>query len=140
MICSSDTSSGVVTTVWQTLNINWTSTSLQGEYGGPMSCYVMLCQLKTIKNEVIIGVLLSSCLSFKYTNKLLIDNLTLYFSVRSYQSGPLSLVEECRGLVESYKVLKYFHDVATPALLRHKEPAQGMKHFVHCAFRWFFIA
>ena len=29
------------------------------------------------------------------------------------------------SLVESFKVLKYFHSDATPALLCHKEPAQG---------------
>ena len=29
------------------------------------------------------------------------------------------------SLVESFRVLKYIHSVATPALLCHKEPAQG---------------
>ena len=32
-------------------------------------------------------------------------------------------VEAWLSLVESFKVLKYFHGVATPALLCHKEPA-----------------
>ena len=46
-------------------------------------------------------------------------NIRSYYgsSVRHYinQSGPLSLVE-------SFKVLKYFHGVATPPLLCHNEP------------------
>ena len=29
------------------------------------------------------------------------------------------------SLVESFRVMKYFHSDATPALLCHKEPAQG---------------
>ena len=46
----------------------------------------------------------------------------------SRQSGALSLVgrvEIVLSLVESFIELKYFHDVATPALLCHKELAQG---------------
>ena len=42
------------------------------------------------------------------------------------QSGALSLVRIVQAwlsLVESFKVFKYFHDVATPTLLCHKEPA-----------------
>ena len=42
----------------------------------------------------------------------------------SYQSGALSLVglvEIVLSLVETFIELKYFHDVATPALLCHKE-------------------
>ena len=41
------------------------------------------------------------------------------------QSGALSLVgrvEIVLSLVESFTELKYFHDVATPAPLCHKEP------------------
>ena len=34
-------------------------------------------------------------------------------------------VEALLSLVESFIVLKYFHGDATPALLCHKEPAQG---------------
>ena len=44
-----------------------------------------------------------------------------------YQSGALSLVgrvEIVLSLVGSFIELKYFHDVATPALLCHKEPAR----------------
>ena len=37
-------------------------------------------------------------------------------------------VEAWLSLVESFKVSKYFHGVATPALLCHKEPAQGMQN------------
>ena len=44
-----------------------------------------------------------------------------------HQSGALSLVgivEIVLSLVETFIELKYFHDVATPALLCHKEPAR----------------
>ena len=44
-----------------------------------------------------------------------------------YQSGALSLVgivEIMLSLVERFIELKYFHSVATPALLCHKEPAR----------------
>ena len=44
------------------------------------------------------------------------------------QSGALSLVQRVEAwlsLVQSFIELKYFHDVATPALLCHKEPAKG---------------
>ena len=44
------------------------------------------------------------------------------------------------SLVESFRVLKYFHSDATPALLCHKEPAQGTLKRVFFAFLWFFIA
>ena len=43
------------------------------------------------------------------------------------QSGALSLVgrvEILLSLVQSFIELKYFHDVATPALFCHKEPAR----------------
>ena len=43
------------------------------------------------------------------------------------QSGALSLVGRVQillSLVETFIELKYFHDVATPALLCHKEPAR----------------
>ena len=40
------------------------------------------------------------------------------------QSGPLSLVEECRG---SALIGRELHSVATPALLCHKEPALESK-------------
>ena len=46
------------------------------------------------------------------------------------QSGALSLVgrvEIVLSLVESFIELKYFHDVATPALLCHKEPARRIQ-------------
>ena len=41
-------------------------------------------------------------------------------SLMILQSGALSLVE-------SFSELKYFHDVATPALLCHKEPARRIQ-------------
>ena len=41
----------------------------------------------------------------------------LYDKLNQEKSGALSLV----GIVESFIKLKYFHDVATPALLCHKE-------------------
>ena len=31
------------------------------------------------------------------------------------------------SLVETFRVMKYFHSVATPALLCHKEPAKSKK-------------
>ena len=34
---------------------------------------------------------------------------------------------DCRDLVVSLIELKYFHDVATPALLCHKEPARRIQ-------------
>ena len=46
------------------------------------------------------------------------------------QSGALSLVgrvEILLSLVESFIQLKYFHGVATPALLCHKEPARRIQ-------------
>ena len=46
------------------------------------------------------------------------------------QSGALSLVGIVKivlSLVESFKEMKYFHDVATPALLCHKEPARRIQ-------------
>ena len=66
------------------------------------------------------------------------------------QSGALSLVgivEIVLSLVESFIELKYFHDVATPALLCHKEPARhiqspllGVYGGILLAPRWFFMA
>ena len=46
------------------------------------------------------------------------------------QSGALSLVgrvEIVLSLVETFIELKYFHSVATPALLCHKEPARRIQ-------------
>ena len=46
------------------------------------------------------------------------------------QSGALSLVgivEAWLSLVESFIELKYFHGVAAPALLCHKEPARRIQ-------------
>ena len=46
------------------------------------------------------------------------------------QSGALSLVgivEIVLSLVESFIEQKYFHDVAPPALLCHKEPARRIQ-------------
>ena len=40
------------------------------------------------------------------------------------QRGPLSLVEECRGLA---LIGRELHSVATPALLCHKEPARRIQ-------------
>ena len=48
------------------------------------------------------------------------------------QPGPLSLVEECRGLA---LIGQELHSVATPALLSHKEPAWDFG----CP-SWFFMA
>ena len=52
-------------------------------------------------------------------------------SVPPYQSGALSLVGRVEILlsllVETLRELKYFHDVATPALLCHKEPARHIQ-------------
>ena len=56
------------------------------------------------------------------------------------QTGALSLVgivEIVLSLVESFIELKYFHDVATPAPLCHKEPA---RHIQSLAPPWFFMA
>ena len=53
-----------------------------------------------------------------------------------YQSGALSLVgriEIVLSLVESFIELKYFHDVATPALLCHKEPARRIGGYCACS-------
>ena len=52
------------------------------------------------------------------------------FSEHSLQNGALSLVgifEIVLSLVEIFMELKYFHDVATPALLCHKEPARRIQ-------------
>ena len=49
---------------------------------------------------------------------------------REEQSGALSLVgivEAWLSLVESFRDLKYFHSVATPVLLCHKEPARRIQ-------------
>ena len=43
-----------------------------------------------------------------------------HLQVTTYQHGPLSLVEECRGLA---LIGRELHSVATPALLCHKEPS-----------------
>ena len=62
-----------------------------------------------------------------------VRRLTLHLSSQHHQpchamqSGALSLVgivEIELSLVESFMELKYFHNVATPALLCHKEPAR----------------
>ena len=57
--------------------------------------------------------------------------ISLSFNIKSVrQSGALSLVgrvEIVLSLVESFIELKYFHDVATPALLYHKEPARRIQ-------------
>ena len=37
----------------------------------------------------------------------------------------VGIVEIVLSLVENFIELKYFHDVATPALLYHKEPARS---------------
>ena len=65
--------------------------------------------------------------SIKYDGDLLTDqtyrlvlNCVVYSSTK--QPGPLSLVEECRGWA---LIGQELHDVATPALLCHKEPALG---------------
>ena len=49
------------------------------------------------------------------------------------QPGPLSLVEECRGLA---LIGGKLHSVAMPALLCHKEPAL----LGALELRWFFMA
>ena len=65
---------------------------------------------------------------------------------RDYQSGPLSLVgivEAWISLVDSFIELKYFHDVAPPALLCHEEPARRIQSPLLGALlapRWFFMA
>ena len=55
----------------------------------------------------------------------------------TFSPGPSSLhralVITVLSLVESFIVRKYFHSVAMPALLCHKEPAQGTQS-------WFFMA
>ena len=59
----------------------------------------------------------------------------------THQSGALSLVgivEIVLSLVESFIELKYFHDVATPALLCHKEPARRIQSLLLTP-RWFFM-
>ena len=46
------------------------------------------------------------------------------------------------SLVETFRVMKYFHSVATPALLCHKDTAQGTQISllgVLLAFRWFYV-
>ena len=69
------------------------------------------------------------------------DNISEWFKVRGefslVQSHWSSNVQAWLSLVESFNVLKYLHGVATPALLCHKEPAQGLQNtpFVFCAFR-----
>ena len=47
-----------------------------------------------------------------------------HHQVSHQQSSPLSLVEECRG---SALIGRELHNVATPALLCHKEPARASK-------------
>ena len=68
-----------------------------------------------------------------------------------HQPGPLSLVEECRGLA---LIGRELHSVAAPALLCHKEPARRIQSpllgalerkipplgGILLAPRWFFMA
>ena len=78
-------------------------------------------------------------------------------SLQLYQCWPLlevgDLARHCShwsssditalSLVESFIMMKYFHCVATPALLCHKKPAQGTQSPLlgaFLAFRWFFMA
>ena len=65
-----------------------------------------------------------------------LENILIYSSVLFsmfvfyLQSGALSLVgrvEIVLSLVESFIEIKYMHDVATPALLCHKEPARRIQ-------------
>ena len=58
------------------------------------------------------------------------NNTPVHNVLNINQSGALSLVEIVEillSLVESFVQLKYFHDVATPALLCHKEPARRIQ-------------
>ena len=49
-------------------------------------------------------------------------------------------VQAWLSLVETFKMLKYFHSVATPALLCHKEPARRIQSPLLGTPRWFFMA
>ena len=84
-------------------------------------------------------------LSAAISNKIVV---TLSSPKCSNQSGALSLVGRVEILlssVESFIELKYFHDVAMPALLCHKEQARASKApskglLTLLASRWFFMA
>ena len=85
---------------------------------------------------------------FELPNWIIQDNWTTAFILQTLQlqSGALSLVgivEIVLSLVQSFTELKYFHSVATPALLYHKDTAQDtqwplLRAFL--AFHRFFMA
>ena len=94
-------------------------------------------QARSIRNNARNGLMLLIVLKQLWLGRLYIISRTnfllnsLSFSSEK-QSGALSLVgrlEILLSLVESFRELKYFHDVATPALLCHKEPSRRIRSF-----------
>ena len=97
-------------------------------------------KLKCIWNTAEIKVCSLKELCLKQVYSLVVGRIAMR------QSGALSLVgiaEIVLSLVEIFIELKYFHDVATPALLWHKEPARRKippTRGILLAPRWFFMA